>query len=141
MEKYLLENDINLICITAKSFPEGILDSFDALHKVLQSSNESIRRNLFGISYLGRDNKIIYKAAAQEAFDGEAWKLNCETYTVRKGIYNSIFISDFMSDIQSIGKAFNQLLSEPGIDMDGCCVEMYVNDKDVRCMVRLNQPI
>lgn len=135
MEKYFLKDDLKLICVAAKSFPDGVTESFERLGKILPSKNG---RNLFGISFPGKDGKIIYKAAAAEAFDCEAAKLGCESFTVKKGTYNNIYISDFMKDIPSIGHAFKNLLDDPLIDPNGCCVEMYLNEKDVRCMVRLD---
>lgn len=44
-----------------------------------------------------------------------------------------------MDDIPAIGKAFKELLAIPGIDPEGACVEWYLSNKDVQCMVRLKQ--
>ena len=135
MEKYILKENINLIYVTAKSFPDGVMEAFENLGKKVDTKNG---RSLFGISFPGRDGKIIYKAGANELSEGEAEKLGCESFTVKKGTYNSIFISDFMNNISAVGKAFNEILKDPLIDPNGCCVEMYLNEKDVRCMVRLD---
>jgi len=43
-----------------------------------------------------------------------------------------------MKDLQSIGKAFHELISQPEIDPNGYCLEWYLNQSDVRCMVRLD---
>jgi hypothetical protein len=42
-----------------------------------------------------------------------------------------------MKDIPAIGNTFQELLETPGIDPNGYCVEWYINDKDVICMIRL----
>jgi hypothetical protein len=42
-----------------------------------------------------------------------------------------------MKDVFSMGKAFDELISHPAIDPQGCCVEWYLTQNDVRCMVRL----
>ena len=55
----------------------------------------------------------------------------------KKGTYNSIFIPDFCNNIPAIGNAFQELTADPQIDPNGICVEVYENDTDVRCMVRL----
>ncbi len=135
MEKYFLKEDIKLICVQAKSFPDGVMEAFENLGKKVVTKKG---RGLFGISYPGADGKIIYKAASVELSEGEAENLGCESFKVLKGTYNSIVIPDFMNDVPAIGKAFDEILKDPLIDPNGCCVEMYVNDKDVRCMVRLN---
>ncbi len=135
MEKYFLKDDIKLICVAAKSFPGGVMEAFEILGEKV---NTKKGRRLFGISLPGRDGKLIYKAAANQNYDGEADKLGCESFIIKKGTYNVIVISDFMNNIQDIGKAFDEILKDPLIDPNGCCVEMYLNEKDVRCMVRLN---
>ena len=94
-------------------------------------------RKFFGISYLESPSKIIYKAAVEESYPGEGEQLGCETFIIKKGQYISDYIKDFMSDIPKIGHTFQELLADQRIDPNGCCVEEYVNDKDVRCMVRL----
>ena len=94
-------------------------------------------RQFFGISYPETPSKIIYKAAVEESYPGEGEKLGCETFIIKKGQYISIYIKDFMKDIPKIGQSFQELLADERIDPNGCCVEEYINDKDVRCMVRL----
>ena len=42
-----------------------------------------------------------------------------------------------MKDISAIGEAFKLLLSNRDIDPQAYCVEWYLSDKDVKCMVRL----
>ena len=100
------------------------------------------KRNHFGVSYL-YDNEILYMAAT-EIEKGEEVPAGYEKYTLKKGNYISIYISDFAKDISQIEKAFKILLDTPGIDPDGCCAECYLPEysdfstaKDIRCMVRL----
>ena len=83
------------------------MGAFEILEKKV---NTKKGRSLFGISYPGRDGEIIYKAAASESYNGEAEKFGCESFTIKKGTYNAIFISDFMNNIADIGKAFNEIL-------------------------------
>jgi hypothetical protein len=140
MEKFKLEKDINLFCLKADSFPNGI----KAAHQDLASLAKSYgKRNHFGVSYL-YDNEILYMAAAELKSAKEEIPAGCEIYTLKKGNYISIYISDFAKDSSQIEKAFKTLLADPGIDENGCCAECYFpegtdgnNAKDVRCMVRL----
>jgi predicted transcriptional regulator YdeE len=133
IENYHLDKDINVFCITAKSFPDGVLEAHQKLHSLIPFSTE---RKYFGLS---RPEKgvITYKAAAEEKIKGEAEKLDCETLVIKKGKYISTTIKDYIKDVQSIGRAFQQLLATPGLAHDGYCVEWYLSDKDVKCMVRL----
>lgn len=134
MENFILNNDINIICVTADSFPDGILPAFEKLHSLVSGDRRS-----YGISRPDKNRTIIYKAGAEELADGEAEKLHLEKFVLKRGNYISIDVPDFMQHVPAIGKAFEQLLADPRIDPDGACVEWYFNEKDVKCMVRIIQ--
>lgn len=127
-----LTNDITIICVTADSFPDGILPAFEKLHKQLSGNRKS-----YGISRPGKNGTIIYKAGAEELSEGEVPDL--ERFILKKGTYISMDVLDFMNNIPAIGKAFEQLLADPRIDPEGACVEWYFNEKDVKCMIRIIQ--
>jgi len=133
METIILDNDIKVFYVTAKSFPDGIMDAHEALHALVPISTN---RKFFGISRPETD-AIVYKAAAEEISPGEAKELNLDTVILKNGKYVSVTIKDYVKDIQSIDGAFKELLSSPGLDPQGYCVEWYFNDTDVKCMIRL----
>ena len=136
METYFLKDDIKLLCVDATSFPEGIEAAQQKLHSLLSTTNN---RKFFGISYpQGGGGKIIYKAAVEESFKGEGDQLHLDTFIVKKGEYKGSRIVNYQDHIDSIGKTFQKILTDPRIDPNGCCVEMYLNDEDVQCMVRLD---
>jgi len=134
MEKFRLEEDIKVFCETAKSFPEGIMEAHKELESILTCSKQ---RRYFGISSRNAKGIIIYDAAAEEIYQGEAEELGCEKFLIQSGQYISILIEDFINDITSIAKAFQLLIAYPGVDPEGYCIEWYLNEKDVRCMIRL----
>jgi hypothetical protein len=134
MEQYFLDNPITVICIQADAFPSGVLAAHQKLHTLLGDEKE---RKYFGISYPEKPGSIIYKAAAEEKKADEAASVNCESLIIKKGMYHCIFIKNFMQDIASIGKAFQQLLMQPDIDPQGYCLEIYEGENDVRCLVPL----
>ena len=133
METIHFDNDIKVLYVQATSFPDGILAAHQKLHGLIPYSTE---RKYFGISR-PEDGVITYKAAAEELQSGESEKLNLDTLTLKKGNYACISVNDYMKDLQSIGNTFNQLLTLPNLDPQGYCVEWYINDKDVKCMIRL----
>jgi hypothetical protein len=135
METYFLEKDIALCCITASSFPDGVLAAHQQLHA--RFANDG-KRQFFGISRPEK-NTIIYKAAVEMREKETAGDFGGESGTIQKGKYTSIVLKDFRKDIPAIGKTFQQLLTNPDIDPNGYCVEMYIGSDDVRCMVRLNK--
>ena len=134
MQYLTLDNDINVFCITATSFPAGIMEA----HQKLRSMFAPLYgRNFFGISAPNAQGTIIYKAAAQDIQTGEAEKLGCEQFIIKKGIYAYIQIADYLKNIESISTAFAQLTHLPNKDPMGCCVEWYMNENEVRCMIRM----
>ncbi len=135
MENYILEKDIVVFYITATSYPDGVLTAHQKMHSYV-TYNES--RNYFGISAPDKTGTIIYKSAAEELKKGEFSTHNLPQFIIKKGNYIFIDINDFMKDIPAIGKAFDELISNPAIDPQGCCVEWYLSQNHVRCMVRLN---
>jgi len=134
METFILENDIRVFCVTAKSFPDGIMEAFEKLYASVDLGD---RGRQFGISRPNQKGQIVYKAALEEINDGDAEKFGCEPFVIQKGSYIFLDRLNFMKDLQSIGRAFHELISQPGIDPNGYCLEWYLNPNDVRCMVRL----
>jgi hypothetical protein len=136
MEDFIMEKNIRVICKKATIFPEGVLQAHQALQSILSNSE---KRKFFGISYPGKDGSIIYRAAAEEIFEGEAENLASEIFIIKKGKYISQFIPDFRNDTSAIGNTFRALLAYPGIDPNGYCLEIYTNPKDVICMIPLHK--
>lgn len=133
MEPYYLEHDIRLCCVPAKSFPDGVMAAFQQIMNTFPDQQGS--RRLFGVSWPDGQGSLVYKAAIEESYQGEAEKLGMETYLLRKGEYLSLVVHNFMEDIPSIGKAFSKLVDAPGVHPDTIGVEEYVSSSDVRCMV------
>ena len=134
MKNYNLEKDIQVMCVTAQSFPDGVMEAYKKLHALVTDSND---RRYFGISHPNEDGAIVYKACVEEKYAGEAKKLSLDSFTIKAGDFASMYIEDHMRDPESIGNAFKELLAVPNIDPQGYCLEMYKNfdDKDVQCMV------
>ncbi|HSV12270.1 MAG TPA: hypothetical protein VLI68_15940 [Hanamia sp.] len=137
METKILEKDIKVFYVTATSFPQGIGEAIQKLHSLFPFSKE---RRIFGISRPENNSGIIYRAAAEEMYEGEAEKLQCKTLIIPKGKYIAILVNDFRKDVMSIDRAFQQLLKKPDLDPQGYCVELYDNEKEaVTCMIRLKE--
>lgn len=125
----------NVLCVKADKFPEGIKDAFDKLYSGITNPD---KRTFYGISYMGENGEIIYKAAANELSEKESEETGLERFTIEKGDYISKRVEDFMNNIPKIGETFNELFKDERIDKDkGYCLEEYVNDKDVICMIKL----
>ena len=135
-EEYYVNEDITVLCKTATSFPDGIQKAHKDLHSLLSSSDQ---RTFYGISHAESNGNIIYKAAAEQVNEGEAEKLDLETFTIRRGKYISEVLRDWRKDEMSVARTFNTLISDPRIDKKGYCLEIYFNENDMRCLVPLDQ--
>jgi len=134
MNNFTLEKDITLMYVTATSFPEGVMAAHQQLHATIAFNNE---RKYYGISYPDQTGNIIYKAAAEEMYAGEAAEKELETFLVRKGEYASITVANYMNEKAAIGESFQKLLMHPQLDPRGFCLEWYLSKTDVQCMVPL----
>lgn len=133
MEKFVIEKDIPVMYVTADSFPDGIMAAHHTIHAIMTSPD----RVFFGISFPDKNGVIAYKAGVERFSEEEALTLELETYIIRKGNYESVFLKEYYKKPERIAEAFQQLLTSPDLDPKGACVEMYKGEKDVRCMVKL----
>ncbi|GAA4088356.1 transcriptional regulator [Mucilaginibacter panaciglaebae] len=133
MENIKFDQDITVMYIAASSFPNGVLAAHQKLHALF---TYSANRRYFGISRL-ENGEIQYKAAAEELERGEAEKLGLPTLILKKGDYHAITIHDYMKDIPSIQKTFDTLIAQPDIDPEGYCVEEYITQNEMLCMIRI----
>ena len=136
MEEFILHEDIKVICVTATSFPDGVKDAHEKLHALIPFTSQ---RRYFGISWGGENELIHYQAAAEVLNPEEAKLSGTEPFIIRKGKYKLILIQDYMKNTQLIGQAFNELLSLPDLDPNGYCLEWYLSNTDVRCMVPVHE--
>lgn len=137
METYELKEDMNILCVTAKSFPDGVVEAFQTLEKLFPTAPG---RPYFGISYVDEKGGILYKAGILEAFENEGDQYDCETITISKGNYIMETLTNWRGNEKIIGEAFRNLGdSNPNAVAPG--LEWYQNDGSVRCMLRINERI
>lgn len=135
METLTWNNDLKIFYITAETFPNGITAAHEKLHALLPFSQD---RQFFSVSR-PENGQIVYRAGAEELYEGEAEKFSCKSLVLEKGKYVSLKVQDYTTDVSLIEKAFQRLLAEPNLDPQGYCVEWYISNQDVRCMIRLDQ--
>ena len=136
MDSFNLSEDIKVMYVTATHFPDGVERAHIQLHAMFPEKKD---RRFFGISWQNENGEIIYKAAADEMEPGEAEKLGLETFTIKKGNFNCFYIKDFMQNVGSIKQAFKILLGQAEVDPNGYCLEWYIGDNDVKCMVPVDE--
>lgn len=134
MEIKNLPEDINVLYIKAESFPMGIKAAHERLHLI---ANEEDKRRYFGISWLNKNNEIEYLSAAEELYPGERDNYGCSTFTIRKGEYISETLEDWCNTSGRVAQVFQEMLKHPDLDKNGYCLEIYLNETDMECLVKL----
>ena len=136
MEPFSFDKDVEVLAVEAESFPNDIQKAHESLHAMLPAITD---RRTFGISWGSPTGEIRYLAAADIMDSSERTLPGTKTFTIKKGPYHSVLIHDFMNNISAIGQSFNQLLKTEKLDPQGYCLEWYLDDKDVRCMVLVRE--
>lgn len=136
MKLYVIENDIQVMYLTAQTFPDSVLKTFELLEQKIRDKSP---RRYFGFSHPNKFGVIEYKACAEILSATEPNEYGLETFVIKPGNYASIFIPNHCEDSSNIPKAFSDLLKHPELDPKGFCLEIYKNysDPDVLCIVPL----
>lgn len=136
MEILNLKSDIHVFGIEVSDFPHGIGEAFDSLIKIVP---EGFGRPYYGISFKSPDEKMVYLATAEEKTLGEAEKYNCRRYVIEKGDYLTVTIRDWRTKTDSIKDVFHQMVQDDRADCSKPCVELYKNDDEMICMVKVKK--
>ncbi|MBK8505807.1 MAG: transcriptional regulator [Saprospiraceae bacterium] len=134
MEEIVIEQSYRVFYITADSFPNGVLEAHQRLHKLLPSTSG---RSFYGISNRDISGAIIYRAATKELYPGESAIYRMDVFTIQKGTYLSYTLRDFSLRISMIGNVFSSMLADEQVDDNGYCLEIYLNERDMQCLVKL----
>ncbi|MEZ5003957.1 MAG: hypothetical protein R2730_13090 [Chitinophagales bacterium] len=133
MTTVVLPNDIHLLCVIAKTFPDGVKQAFDQLYQQVPNAQE---RTCYGI-YEEQEGKITYRAALAAQTLDEAQNLNMESYVVVKGSYARETIQDWPANIPTIGATFCKMLENEKIDKESPSIEAYQPNDVLHCLLRL----
>ncbi len=135
MNTFILDRDITAFYVTAISFPEGIYAAVQNIHRLAPHAQG---RQFFGISRPENGGSIVYRAAATEISEGELEsKSELVKFIITKGTYVEKIVNNYQTNIPAIAEAFQELIHHDNIDPDGYCVEWYLSESDVRCMVKV----
>lgn len=134
METYNLKNDLKVFGKEVTTFPLGVKEAFGTL---LDMIPDGFKRSYYGISYIDETGKIIYIATAEEKYEGEAEKYNCEQYTVEQGEYLAVTISDWLKKIDCIKDVFHDIMEDERADKTKPVLEWYKTETEMLCLVKM----
>jgi hypothetical protein len=129
-----IQDDIQVYCLKARSFPDGVSAVYDRLHTEYPPEGG---RSYFGISRPVPDGAITYMAAVKLSDTDGTPSSDYVPFTVLKGRYVAIDISNYMANLPAIGAAFAEMIREPDVAPDGYCLEVYLSPTELTCMVKL----
>jgi predicted transcriptional regulator YdeE len=135
VEKVSFPQDLKVFGMYVKTFPEGIGEAFDSLIERMPLDQA---RSYFGISQMGCNGDILYYAAAEETYEGEASTYGYDIYLVKQGEYLTVTVKDWRQKTHCIKDVFEAMLDDDRIDKANQCIEWYKNDDEMVCMVKLN---
>lgn len=135
MEGYYLKSDLKVFGMQVKTFPFGVGEAFDSLIGRLP---EGLNRSYYGISYI-TDKGVVYLAVTAERFEGEAAQYPFESFRIAKGNYRTVTVKDWSTKTDKIKDVFHEMLRDECPDADRPCVEWYKDDKEMMCMVRIDE--
>ncbi len=134
MDSFTFQEDIITYSQDADVFPGGVKKAHDALRERLPKNE---RRHFYGVSWPSKEGGIKYKALA-EKLEGEDYP-GLDTFVIKNGPYNSFYISNYRENESKIPEAFEILVKQHEVDPNGYCLEWYINEHDVKCMVPLGK--
>lgn len=134
MKKYQLDENVQVLCQKVDSFPNGITEAFDALAKKFPPAKG---RNYYGISYMDKSGKIIYKVATEKTNNDNG--AGYESFVIPKGEYLSEKITDWRAHLQDIAPTFDKLMKDPHMDQNVPCIEWYKTNEEMLCMVKAKE--
>lgn len=136
METYNLKNDLKVFGKEVRTFPLGVAEAF---HDLLTMIPDGSHRAYYGLSHIDEMGKIIYKAAAEENYAGEAEKYNCKRYLIEKGEYLSVTITNWRDNTECIKDVFHDMMEDDRADKTKEVVEWYKTETEMLCLVKMKE--
>ena len=137
METYNLKTDLKVFGKEVPTFPLGIKEAFGAL---LNAIPDGFKRSYYGLSYMDEAGKIIYKATAEEKYEGEAEKYHCERSVIDRGEYLPVTITDWRKKTDCIKDVFHAMMEDDRSDKTKEVVEWYKTETKMLCLVKVKEP-
>ena len=85
---------------------------------------------------MDNNGAMIYIAAAEEEYEGEAAKYNCDRFTIEKGEYLAEKIDWWRQKTGCIKDVFHKVMQNEKADKTKPAVEWYQSEAAMFCMVK-----
>lgn len=136
MERIVLRENINILCLSAQKVPDSIADTRHQLREMIPHKEG---RRFFGLSRPKADGSIGYAAAAEQLDTSEADILGLQEYTIPEGSYYCRRVPIEGDSRDAITAAFMHILEQPDVDPNGFWLEWYPSEVEVHCMVHIRE--
>lgn len=135
MKEFNFPEDVNVFGFPVNTFPAGIGDAFDIL--IQKTGDCAGARNYYGLSEF-KDGKMVYYALAEEKFPGEAKKYNYEKFTIEKGDYLTIAVSEWQKKTNCIKDVFFEIIQDSRVNKTKPAIEWYKSENEMMCLVQMD---
>jgi len=135
METITLYHDTRVFYVKKNTSSLSLPEAYQELIKNVPFARD---RMYYGI-VVRENGSLCYRLAVEQLIRNENRDVNLELHTIKRGIYLSSIVRDYLHDLMEIERVFQRLLLERGLDNDENRVEWYFNGRDVACMMRLKQ--
>ncbi len=132
MDSLILGEDIHVAYISTTGSRENIIKANEEMKGHFSDLQE---RRKFGISTFDDQAISLYKAAV-EATPAESEALGLQSLIIKHGAYMGFYITDYHNDPDAIAEAFKLLKGQQGADPNADCIQWYIGEDDVKCLVR-----
>lgn len=132
MDKLHLTDDVNVMGIQVKTFPDRIGEAFDIL---IQQLPDGLHRGYYGLSFCEGD-QIIYWALAEMKASDEAAHYQLQPFTIEKGLYHTVTITNWRTKTDIVKDVFHTMMEELNCGSGVQCIEWYKTDDELLCMIK-----
>jgi hypothetical protein len=135
METITMYHDIRVFYVKKNTSSTNLPEAYQELIKKVPFAGDGMH---YGI-VIRENGRLCYRLAVEQLTRIESRDSNLELHVIKRGIYLSSIVHNYLQDLMEIERVFQRLLLEPGLDNDENRVEWYFNSRDVACMLRLKQ--
>lgn len=131
MQLYHQTEDLIVMGLQVKTFPDGIKEAFGSLMKTFGSN-----RAYYGVSWMDENDNILYYATAGEVYQDERKHYDYELLRIEKGEYRAEAIYEWRYKTDCIKDVFHKLMGSSKPDKNNPCIEWYKSDEEMLCMIK-----
>ncbi len=135
METITLYHDIKVFYVKTNTVSRSIPEAYQELITHVPYARD---RMYYGITVY-ENGCACYRLGVEQLTQNEGRELNLALHVIKRGVYLSAIVRNYLEDIVKIDRVFQHMMTQPILTEDKNKIEWYFNGSDVACMLRLKQ--